>query len=659
MNETLRRMKESGAADGTGSAITEEMNDPNGYFNSMFSTGPSPMGAHGAKEISLDLIDPWRDAEHDAQPFKPYSAEKLAELAENIRQNGVISPVRLRLSPFEKGRYQILAGHNRVAASKLAGRITIPAILMQATDDEAKLILVDSNLYQRENLAPSERAFAYKMQLETLKHQGKRNDLTSGNVCQKSDEPTSGNVCQKFESRDSVAANAQVSSRTIQNFIRLTYLASPLLDMVDTEAIPFTAGVSISFLSPEVQQLLLTVMTDNDVKSITRSQGEELKAFRSTLDEETILRIFGKSKHSAAAQKPQSIKLQVDYAPSVVKRLAKDEVADADSRGDRRLRAGDDEMSDILDQLFAGTLQTPKVMEQTAPPVPAIQSGDMLQELPVDLLEDFPADKHPFRPYTQEKLESLQQDIRERGIIQPLIVRPMGEHRYQIISGHNRRTAARAIGYSVLPCILRKLDDDEALLQMISTNLQQRQDLRFSEKAFAYKMQMEALKHQGLRVDSASSQVETRLRSDEIIAQNSEDSRATIQRYIRLTHLIPSLLDAVDEKKIGFTIGESLSYLAAENQQIVENFFMCEQHLGIDQRTADKLRELEGAGELTEETLRQLFLSAPVKPLRKIQVNYKEIKSYFKEEATEKEIQETIQAALKFYFAKNTKGERP
>ena len=94
-------------------------------------TSPSPMGAHGAKEISLDLIDPWRDAEHDAQPFKPYSEDKLAELADNIRQNGVISPVRLRLSPFEKGRYQILAGHNRVAASKLAGRKTIPAILMQ------------------------------------------------------------------------------------------------------------------------------------------------------------------------------------------------------------------------------------------------------------------------------------------------------------------------------------------------------------------------------------------------------------------------------------------------------------------------------------------------------------------------------------------------
>lgn len=331
MNETLRRMKESGAADGTGTAITEKLNDPGGLFESMFTPGPSklaPPGTHGAKEIPLDLIDPWRDAEHDAQPFKPYSADKLAELAENIRQNGVISPVRLRLSPFEKGRYQILAGHNRVAAAKLAGRKTIPAILMQATDDEAKLILVDSNLYQRENLAPSERAFAYKMQLETLKHQGKRTDLTSRNICTMSEEETSGNVCTKYRADENVAANAQVSARTIQNFIRLTYLLPPLLDMVDAETIPFTAGVSISFLFPDAQELLITAMKDNDVKSITRSQGEELKAFAAQLDEETILRIFGKSKKSPTV-KPQSIKLQVDYPSAVTKRLAKDEVLQA------------------------------------------------------------------------------------------------------------------------------------------------------------------------------------------------------------------------------------------------------------------------------------------------------------------------------------------
>ena len=244
----------------------------------------------------------------------------------------------------------------------------------------------------------------------------------------------------------------------------------------------------------------------------------------------------------------------------------------------------------------------------------------------------------------------MQQDIRERGIIQPLIVRSMGEHRYQIISGHNRRTAARAIGYSALPCILRKLDDDEALLQMISTNLQQRQDLRFSEKAFAYKMQMEALKHRGLRTDLTLSQVGTKLHSDEIMAEQSGESRNQIQRYIRLTYLIPSLLDAVDEKKLGMTIGATLSFLSCENQQIVENFFMGEQRLGIDQRTADKLRELESAGELTEVRLREAFLSSPVKPLKKVSVSMAPIQKYFPEGTSQGEIVKTIQKALKQYF---------
>ncbi len=307
-------------------------------------------------------------------------------------------------------------------------------------------------------------------------------------------------------------------------------------------------------------------------------------------------------------------------------------------------------MSDVLDQLFNGTLQAPAVPQQQAAPEP-VAAEDTLRELPVDLLEDFPADKHPFRPYTQEKLDALRRDIVGRGVIQPLIVRPLGDHRYQIISGHNRRTAARSAGYTVLPCIVRKLDDDEAVLQMISTNLQQRMDLRFSEKAFAYKMQMDTLRHQGARTDLTSSQPGTRLRADEILAQQDGSSRNQIQRYIRLTYLLPSLLDKVDEGKVGLTIGETLSYLNAENQRIVDNFFFLEQHLGIDQRTADRLRELAEAGELTEALLRDNFLSSAVKPLRKIRLNYKEIKGYFKEDVTEKEIQETVQAALKLYFA--------
>ena len=309
-------------------------------------------------------------------------------------------------------------------------------------------------------------------------------------------------------------------------------------------------------------------------------------------------------------------------------------------------------MSDnALDLLFSGALNTSEIREPALAAAAPAPAGDALQELPIELLQDFPPEKHPFRPYTQEKLVALREDIIARGIIQPLIVRPLGDHAYQIISGHNRRTAARAAGYAVLPCIIRHLDDDEALLQMISTNLQQRQDLRPSEKAFAYKMQMEALTHQGKRTDLTSSQLGTKFRSDAILAEQSGESRNQIQRYIRLTCLIPSLLDMVDEKKIGFTVGETLSYLQPRNQQIVENFFN-EQHIAIDQRTADRLRELEREGDLTDARLREIFLSPAVKPLRKIRLEYKTIKQYFPADTTEKEIRETIQEALKLYFGR-------
>ena len=141
------------------------------------------------------------------------------------------------------------------------------------------------------------------------------------------------------------------------------------------------------------------------------------------------------------------------------------------------------------------------------------------------------------------------------------------------------------------------------------------------------------------------------------MAEQSGESRNQIQRYIRLTYLIPTLLDKVDEREIGFTIGESLSYLNAQSQQIVEGFFFLKQHLCIDQRTADKLRELEQSGELTEDRLREAFLSSPVKPLRKIRIEYKNVKQYFTADTTEKEIQETIQKALKLYFSEKAKEQ--
>ncbi|MEM5781279.1 MAG: ParB/RepB/Spo0J family partition protein, partial [Lawsonibacter sp.] len=141
--------------------------DAGNYITAMFSSG----GGAQPAEVPLERLSPWQDAEHSRQPFRPYPMEKLRELAENIAQYGVLSPIFVR--PYESG-YQILAGHNRVAAAKLAGLTTIPAVVREVDDDTAKLVLTDSNLYQREKLLPSEKAWAYRIRLDAIRRKAGR-----------------------------------------------------------------------------------------------------------------------------------------------------------------------------------------------------------------------------------------------------------------------------------------------------------------------------------------------------------------------------------------------------------------------------------------------------------------------------------------------------
>lgn len=304
---------------------------------------------------------------------------------------------------------------------------------------------------------------------------------------------------------------------------------------------------------------------------------------------------------------------------------------------------------DVLDRLFSGALDVSGTAERTQPPAAPL-SG--LQELPIELLDDFSTgmNRQPFHPYSQEDMEALRRDIVANGVIQPLIVRPRGEHRYEIISGHNRRTAARAAGYTVVPCLVRQLGDDEAIVQMISTNLQQRKDLLPSEKAFAYRFQLEAMKRQGKRTDLTSAQVGPRL-STEIIGEASGDSRNQVKRYIRLTCLIPSLLKLVDEKKMGLTVGVTLSFLCREAQAAVETYCFQEHSVYICQDLADRLREADGSGKrLTPELLDELVRPSG-KNLRKVTLPLKTVQRYFPEGVTQEEVERTVQQALKLYFA--------
>lgn len=199
-------------------------------------------------QLPLHILDPWQGADGQPQPFKPYTPEKLEELAESIRQNGVIEAISVRTKP--DGRMEILAGHNRVAAAKLAGLQTIPAIVQQLDDASAEILLVDSNLKHREKLLPSEKARAYKMLLEARKRQGQRMDLTSSH-----DETKLG---QRTD--EQVASEMGESRAQIQRYIRLNYLIDPLLDMVDSGKPGLVPGVDLSFLSRREQEDLLQVM---------------------------------------------------------------------------------------------------------------------------------------------------------------------------------------------------------------------------------------------------------------------------------------------------------------------------------------------------------------------------------------------------------------
>ena len=192
------------------------------------------------------------------------------------------------------------------------------------------------------------------------------------------------------------------------------------------------------------------------------------------------------------------------------------------------------------------------------------EQREQVQQIPIDELHPFT--NHPFKVVDDEAMTRTVESIKLLGVTNPLIARPRPEGGYEIISGHRRQHAAQLAGLDTLPVIVRQMDDDAAVLLMVDSNLQ-RESILPSEKAFAYKMKLEALKNQGARSDLTSSQLGTKLRADEKVAKDSGDSRNQVQRYIRLTNLVPELLAMVDEKKISFNPAVELSYLDEKQQR--------------------------------------------------------------------------------------------
>ena len=192
------------------------------------------------------------------------------------------------------------------------------------------------------------------------------------------------------------------------------------------------------------------------------------------------------------------------------------------------------------------------------------QKREQVQQIPIEAL--FPFKEHPFKVLDDEAMQRTVESVAQYGVLAPLIARPRPEGGYEIISGHRRQHAAELAGLDTLPVIVREMTDDAAVILMVDSNLQ-RENILPSERAFAYKMKLEALKNQGARSDLTSCQVGTKFRADESLAEDTGESARNVQRFIRLTNLIPELLDLVDEKKISFNPAVELSYLDEAQQR--------------------------------------------------------------------------------------------
>ena len=189
----------------------------------------------------------------------------------------------------------------------------------------------------------------------------------------------------------------------------------------------------------------------------------------------------------------------------------------------------------------------------------------------IEISKIHPFKNHPFKVLDDEKMQDLVESVKINGVLTPVLLRMDENEEYEMVSGHRRMHAAQLAGLTMIPAIVRELSDDDAIVAMVDANIQ-REELLPSEKAFAYKMKLEAMKRQGVRTDLTLSQNETKLRSDEVLSKQVGESRAQVQRFVRLTEPIPELLDLVDNKKLQFTVAVDISYIDKEIQEWIYEY---------------------------------------------------------------------------------------
>lgn len=282
------------------------------------------------------------------------------------------------------------------------------------------------------------------------------------------------------------------------------------------------------------------------------------------------------------------------------------------------------------------------------------ETTESVEELELSSLYSFT--KHPFKVLDDEKMQDMIQSIQEYGVLNPLLVRPKKTGGYELISGHRRKHACEKAGIKTVPCIVRELSDEEAVILMVDSNIQ-REELLYSEKAFAYKMKLEAMKRQGKRTDLTCGQTDHRLKGQKsvgILADSVGESQKQVQRYIRLTELSQSLLDKVDNKQIPFGVGVEISYLNLAEQEMLLKVM---DRLAVvpNLAQAGKLKELSRDKKL-DETGIELLLSKE-KPLpATFRLERKKLNEYFPKDYTEEQKEQVIYELLQEWSYKNNAG---
>ena len=281
------------------------------------------------------------------------------------------------------------------------------------------------------------------------------------------------------------------------------------------------------------------------------------------------------------------------------------------------------------------------------------EQREQVQQIPIGEL--FPFKNHPFKVLDDDSMSDTVESVEQYGVLSPLIARPRPEGGYEIISGHRRQHAAELAGLETLPVIVRQMDDDAAIILMVDSNLQ-REHILPSERAFAYKMKLDAMKNQGTRSDLTSTQVVSKLRSNEKLGAENNQSRETVRRFIRLTNLIPELLDMVDNKTVSFNPAVELSYLSPEQQQEVIRAMDDTQNFpSVSQ--AKRIKKLAQDGTFTTETVIAIMGEEKKSELDTVTIKNDTLRKYFPRSYTPKQMEDTIIKLLEQWQKKRQHSE--